>query len=239
MRIRCSGHFSTRSSPAMRREDHELLRRPPHVPPPEFPRRLDRREILRYERRLGHDRSASAIAPLVDPVNSLDLSDGIQLSLDSGTNSPSLLGAFPPLRLARGCAAGSWLLLTPSGAILRNTCTGSWRPIWRVEHHPEGLKGAVALATSVDRLAIVTPEGVQIWTIAGETQVADIPLKGATAVAFSPCGSLLVATAVGGGRQHPAPALRAHRKPAGSRSFRFQDPRANPGVGRDSDRQNG
>jgi len=51
-----------------------------------------------------------------------------------------------------------------------------------------------AIDTSLDRLAIVTPEGVQIWTIAGETQVADILLKGATAVAFCPYGSLLVAT---------------------------------------------
>ena len=150
-----------------------------------------------------------ASAPLIDPAKSLDLSDGIQLSLESGTNAPNLLGAFPPLRLARGCGTGAWLLLTPSGMILRNTCKGPWRPIWRVEHHPEGLEGAVALATSVDRLAIVTPEGVQIWTIAGETQVADIPLKGATAVAFCPYGSLLVATTAVDGNillQHFGPA---------------------------------
>ena len=81
----------------------------------------------------------------------------------------------------------------------RDPCTGRWRPIWRVEHPPEGLEGARALASSRDRFAIAADGGVQVWTIAGETQVAVIAVKDAECLAFVPGGDLLVATTAPGG----------------------------------------
>ena len=132
--------------------------------------------------------------------------EGIQLLLASGTPAqgvidvPTLLASLPPPRLAHGCGPGSWLLLTPCGMVLRrDPCTGRWRPIWRVEHPPEGLEGARALASSRDRFAIAADGGVQVWTIAGETQVAVIAVKDAECLAFVPGGDLLVATTAPGG----------------------------------------
>jgi phage tail-like protein len=183
------------------------------------------------------------LAPEPEGVTPFSDPGGIRLELASGTSKAgvfdlaTILGAFPPVRLAPGCGPGSWLLLTPGGLVLRrNPCTGRWLPLpfSRFDDRGRGpsvqhfgvrdyarAKGSplspgsqgeecgtavteaenlqAALATSVDRLAIVTPEGVQIWTIAGETQVADIPMKGAAAVAFCPYGALLVAGSDGHG----------------------------------------
>ncbi len=145
-------------------------------------------------------------APVVDNLTGWADSDGIQLLLASGAPGEGviafgdLLASLPPRRLARGCGPGSWLLLTPGGMILRrDPCTGCWRPIWCAEHPPEGLEAARALASSTDRFAIVGATAVQVWTVAGETQVAEIAVKDAERVAFFPGGDLLVASSPPGG----------------------------------------
>ncbi len=76
----------------------------------------------------------------------------------------------------------------------RDPCTGCWRPVWCVEHPPEGLEDARALASSPIRFAVATVGGVQVWTAAGEAQVAEIPVNDAERVAFFPGGDLLVAS---------------------------------------------
>ena len=145
-------------------------------------------------------------APVVDNLTGWSDSDGIQLLLASGAAGEGviafgdLLASLPPRRLARGCGPGSWLLLTPGGMVLRrDPCTGCWRPIWCAEHPPDGLEAARALASSTDRFAIVAAAGVQVWTVAGETQVAEIAVKDAERVAFFPCGDLLVASSASTG----------------------------------------
>jgi phage tail-like protein len=131
---------------------------------------------------------------------------GIRLLLASGApdaftvTACQLLAALPPHRLAPGCGPGSWLLLTPHGNVLRRkVCTGCWRPLWHSDHLPEGLRDARALAANVERFTVVTPGGVQVWTIFGEAQVAAIALADAVRVAFFPCGDLLVACCAGAG----------------------------------------
>jgi phage tail-like protein len=125
--------------------------------------------------------------------------DGIQL-LEKGQSpdqnvisAHDLLASLPPRRLARGCGPGSWLLLTTEGNVLgRDPCVPCWRPIWCAESLPNGLEGSLALASTPNRFAIVTPREVQVWTAAGETQVAAIPVANAAAVAFFPGGDVVV-----------------------------------------------
>jgi phage tail-like protein len=138
--------------------------------------------------------------PDVEGLTNWDSPDGIQLAPPACATSTdfdvqSLLAAFTPRRLASGCGPGSWLLLTREAMVLRrNPCTGCWHPVWHVKHPPNGLRGARALASNLDRFAIAAPEGLQVWTIAGEALVAEIRVKDAEAIAFDPWRNLFVAT---------------------------------------------
>ena len=144
---------------------------------------------------------ASADGPKVTDLTPWDDLDGIRLEPISGRSGQpvvdalTLLASLPPRRLALNCGAGSWLLLTPEGMVLRrDRCTDRWCPIWCAEYSPGGLTKARALAANPERFAIAGAEGVQVCIASGEKQVAGIPVKDPDCVAFFPGGDLLVAS---------------------------------------------
>ncbi len=153
--------------------------------------------------RLNSDGEWVEIGSVPDDVSLTAWSDldGIQLlevGQSPGQNvisAQDLLASLPPRRLASGCGAGFWLLLTKEGNVLRrDPCVPCWRPIWCAEFLPECLDGARALASSPTRFAIARARGVQVWTAAGEAQVAEIVVENAECVAFFPGGELLIAS---------------------------------------------
>ena len=131
--------------------------------------------------------------------------EGIQLLLASGTPAqgvidvPTLLASLPPPRLARLRArlmavAHSLRDGPPPRPVHRPLASGLAR-----RTPAGGARRGPRLASSRDRFAIAADGGVQVWTIAGETQVAVIAVKDAECLAFVPGGDLLVATTAPGG----------------------------------------
>lgn len=137
-----------------------------------------------------------------DPVHSNLVEDtsGVYLTLTTpGATDPSqILAYLPPRRLAQGCAACEWFLVTPyacgSRVLWRDACHPKWTELWGSYHIPAPLKEAVAVAVW-RHLFAVSDRGtnrVFIWANRGEKLVTEIAFHGARTIAFTPKGELLV-----------------------------------------------
>jgi len=126
--------------------------------------------------------------------------DGISLALvNPGAVDPALVLAYlPPARLARGCGACEWYLITtapPASRLLRrDACHPDWGPIWSGSCRPEGFVDAVAVAAWRRWIAVADrgANQVRLWAGAGITPMAEIASNQPGPLAFSPRGELLV-----------------------------------------------
>jgi phage tail-like protein len=142
-----------------------------------------------------------------DPAHSnltgFDDPAGISLALvNPGAVDPSqILAYLPPARLARGCGACEWYLITPvppaSRLLRRDACHPEWGPIWNGSCRPESFVDAVAVA-AWRRWIAVSDHGaneVRIWAGSGATPLAEIPIDQPGPLAFTPRGELLITSA--------------------------------------------
>lgn len=133
----------------------------------------------------------------------IDEPDGIRLALKvPGAVDPSRVWSFiPPARLARGCGACEWYLITPfppeSGLLRRDACHRDWERVWKPPCAPEPFVHAAAVATWWRRVAVADrgANKVLVWARSGERLVAEISTEKPGPIAFTPYGDLLVASA--------------------------------------------
>ncbi|MFI0418839.1 phage tail protein [Spongiactinospora sp. 9N601] len=120
---------------------------------------------------------------------------GVRLALagpsPEGPTRQQLLPWFPDPRLAPGCRAGSWYLLTGDRLLRRDACPGGWRPLWRCD--PGLLREPVAVAVRGHRLAVADRGRVLVWRNEGDQLVSVIDAPGAELVALAAHGRVLVA----------------------------------------------
>jgi phage tail-like protein len=119
--------------------------------------------------------------------------------------NPDAVGAgvwaylLPP-RLARGCGACDWYLLTPAPSRLlrRGACQRDWTPVWTPACDAHLLVDAVAVAAHEHQIAVADPGAgrIWVWNRDGAALQGEIPFAGVSAVGFTICGDLLAA---GGG----------------------------------------
>ena len=147
----------------------------------------------------GVDDKAASISYLMG----LDEPAGVHLELvNPGAVDPATVLAYlPPPRLARGCGACEWYLLTPkpprSRLLRRDACHRQWHPVWSDPRFSEILNNAVAVATWRRWIAVADrgTNQVLIWTQSGERLIATIQVNQPGVIAFSPRGELLVTSA--------------------------------------------
>jgi phage tail-like protein len=148
---------------------------------------------------VGWDPDATATVNLTG----FDDPSGIYLAQTvAGAVDPNqILPYLPPARLARGCNACEWYLVTPAPpeALLlhRDACQPEWRRVWKGACSPEPFKDPVAVATWRHRVA-VSDRGanrVLIWFPAGTRIFAEIDTPTPGPIAFDPRGELLVTSA--------------------------------------------
>ena len=102
-----------------------------------------------------------------------------------------------PARLARGCAACEWYLLTPfppeSFLLRRDACQQQWKPLWP-SCPPAPFKNPVAVASWRKRLAVADQGAnkVLLWVESGARLATEIPVEKPGPLAFNPRGELLV-----------------------------------------------
>jgi phage tail-like protein len=107
---------------------------------------------------------------------------------------------LPPSRLARGCSACEWYLVTPappaSLLLRRNTCHPNWQPVWQEQFAPQ-LHGAVAVAVGRGRVAIseLAANRVTVWEEHGGRRLAEIAIPAPGPLAYSQRGELFVTSA--------------------------------------------
>src|SRR5438876_8820426 len=136
---------------------------------------------------------AENLVGLDDPI-------GVRLQmLQPGAVNPlEVLAYMPPARLARGCRAGEWYLITkdrPSRLLRLDICAQDWKPIWSVPCDPRVLDNGVAIAVRNWRVAAAdySTHRVWAWRRAGEKLAASIEVERPVAVALAPWGEVLVA----------------------------------------------
>jgi phage tail-like protein len=132
-------------------------------------------------------------------LDGFDDPSGLRLA-GAGIDPAALLAHLPPPRLARGGRPRSWWLVTddrPSRLLRRGPCSEGWEPAWPPGCDPGLLVEAVAVAARGRRLAVADRGAgrVWVWTAGGGRLAAAIPVADPVAVAFTPWGELLVATA--------------------------------------------
>jgi phage tail-like protein len=148
---------------------------------------------------VGWDPDASATVNLTgfdDPA-------GIYLAqiVDGAVDPNQILPYLPPARLARGCNACEWYLVTPAPpeALLlhRDACQPEWRRVWEGACSPEPFKDPVAVGTWRHRVAVSdrAANRVLIWFPAGTRIFVEINTPTPGPLAFDPCGELLVTSA--------------------------------------------
>jgi len=129
--------------------------------------------------------------------------DGLQLCFtDKGAVDPSAASAcIPPARLARGCGACEWYLVTPfrpeSRLLWRDACHAEWREKWEERFAPIKLRNATAVATWRSFVAIADGAAGRIYLLSrsGSRLVSQIAFEQPLAIAFTPRGEILVAGA--------------------------------------------
>ena len=129
--------------------------------------------------------------------------DGLQLCFkDKGSVDASAVSAcIPPARLARGCGACEWFLVTPfppeSRFLWRDACHTKWQEKWDERFAPIKLRNATAVATWRTYVAIADSDGGRIYILSslGSRLVSQIAYEKPVAVAFTPRGEILVSGA--------------------------------------------
>jgi phage tail-like protein len=112
-----------------------------------------------------------------------------------------ILAYLPPARLARGCGACEWYLITPappkSRLLRRDACHPAWGPVWKGSCRPDPFVDAVAVAAWRRWIAVsdLGANEVRIWAGSGATPLAEIPIDQPGPLAFSPRGELLITSA--------------------------------------------
>src|SRR5579863_4167510 len=116
-----------------------------------------------------------------DPTHSnltgFDSLAGISLALvNPGAVDPAqILAYLPPARLARGCGACEWYLITPappeSRLLRRDACHPAWGPIWKGSCRPDPFVDAVAVAAWRRWIAVsdLGANEVRVWAGSGAT----------------------------------------------------------------------
>jgi phage tail-like protein len=136
-------------------------------------------------------------------LDGLTLTSGIYLGqLVPGALDPNqILPYLPPARLAKGCGACEWYLVTPappqSFLLHADDCHLGWQRLPYGSCVPEPLQDPAAIAVCSDRLAIADRAANQVLVIAkdGLRRIATIPLGAPGPLAFSPSGELLITCA--------------------------------------------
>ncbi|HEX6354199.1 phage tail protein [Actinophytocola sp.] len=122
--------------------------------------------------------------------------DGVRLansgSDPQGPRRSELLPWFPDPRLAPGCQACAWYLISGKRLLRRDTCTGGWLPVWSRDCDPHLLREPVAVAARGHRLAVVDSGRVLVWRNEGEQLAGVIELAGASLVALAQDDQVLV-----------------------------------------------
>jgi phage tail-like protein len=148
---------------------------------------------------VGWDQDASATVNLTG----FDQPTGVCLAqLDPGALDPNQI--FPyllPPRLARGCGACEWYLVTPappeSLLLHRDACQPHWQTLWQHHCAPAPFTDAVAVAAWRKCVAAADKGAnlVRIWSHKGARRVAEISVAAPGPIAFLPHGDLLVTSA--------------------------------------------
>jgi hypothetical protein len=139
-----------------------------------------------------------------DPVNGIRLVPRGGKPGTAMVDAGELLASLPPRWLALACAPDGWLLLAPDGWVLRlEGCGPRWRTVvdLGIDREDRPAEGALALASSATRFAVVLPDGVQLWTIAGEKLLADRAIDAPRRAAFLADGDWLVAAEPATGKE--------------------------------------
>jgi len=103
-----------------------------------------------------------------------------------------------PARLAKGCVACNWLLLTPippkSRLLYQDACSDGWQALWEPNCDGSEITHGSAVAMFSDRIAVADSRAkrVWVWIRRGEKKVAEIMLPTPGPMAFTPWGELLV-----------------------------------------------
>ncbi len=149
----------------------------------------------------------SGAADSTKNLTGLDQPSGVRL-VELHPDSVSAAGVtpyIPPRRLARGCHAREWYLLTPgplpSRLLKRGPCVMDWLNVWRHEIH-DALMDAVAIAVHGTRIAIsdAGAGAVTVWARGGYQRAAQIRIHNPGALAFTPVRELLVSAHKAGSR---------------------------------------
>jgi phage tail-like protein len=136
-------------------------------------------------------------------LTGFDQPTGVCLAqLDPGSLDPNqILPYLLPPRLARGCGACDWYLITPappeSLLLHRDACQLQWQPLWQHHCAPAPFTDAVAVAAWRNCVAVADKGAnlVRIWSHKGARRIAEISVAAPGPVAFLPHGDLLVASA--------------------------------------------
>jgi phage tail-like protein len=132
----------------------------------------------------------------------LENSPGISLAqIDlNAVNPADITATLLPSRLAEGCAACEWFLVTPcqphSDVLHRDACHVDWHSLWEHDNRP-GFVDAVAVAAWRELLAVADhgANRIEIWTRKGTRRIATIAIAQPGPLAFTRKGELLATTA--------------------------------------------
>lgn len=134
------------------------------------------------------------------PVHLCGLDDPAGLHLCA--EDPDAVGAgvwehlLPP-RLARGCGACDWYLLTPepSRLLRHGACSPEWQTLWAASCDAQLPSNPLAVAAHGHQLAVAGAGRILAWSRDGASLQSDIAFHGVCAIGFTACGELLAAGA--------------------------------------------
>jgi phage tail-like protein len=142
-----------------------------------------------------------------DPAATLNLTgftsqNGVALTpvIGAAVDPNGILPYMPPARLARGCGACEWFLVTaapPASQLLhRDACRLTWHPAFGAQYPPLRLKDAKAVATACGRVAIADSGTGQVWIAAlnGTRAPLALAVTRPGPLAFTARGELLVSS---------------------------------------------
>ena len=127
---------------------------------------------------------------------------GVRLSLldDAAVDPPKVSACIPPARLARGCGACEWFLVTPcppeSRLLHRDACHTKWREKWNEKFAPVKLLDATCVATW-RRFVAIGDRGagrIYLFSQSAARLATQIAFENAVALAFTPRGEILAAS---------------------------------------------
>ena len=132
-------------------------------------------------------------------LSGLDDPAGLRLALQNpGAVTAEVWAYLLPPRLARGCGACDWYLLTPSPARLlrRQACQPEWQPVWTPACDPARFVQPIAVAAWQHRVAVADAlaRRIWVWERDGRSLIAEIAIHDVAAIGYTECGDLLAAS---------------------------------------------